>query len=356
MGADYACIIDIMHFSKRYRAARARLGRMAGLVILLLAAGCQGGIPIMPTPSLVWPLPPERPRVKFVDMILGSVDVRTDPNSGRIRSFLFGEERDVRFFKPYFVTARGNVMYVTDIGMVHVYDFDEEEYRTIGSGVLHNPTGLALAPDGTLYVGDSGLRRVVVFAPSGKVVRSFGDEELFGSIGGLAYDPARERLYVVDSKFHDIKVFSPDGRLIEVMGTRGGGPVEFNFPYDVALDPDGTLFVVDSNNFRIQVISPEGKLIGKFGGLGDQPGTFSRPKGIALDSEGHIYVVDGAFGNFQIFSRDGVVLMPVGTLGGVPGQFILPVGIHIDENDRIYVVDQLNARVQIFQYLKYPDE
>jgi DNA-binding beta-propeller fold protein YncE len=309
--------------------------------------GCAAQLPREEVPELYWPLPPEKPRIKFVDLIIGSIDV-TGVRSGKFKQLLFGEEPEVGFLKPSFVAARDRVLYITDIGRVHVYDFKRKEYRAIG-GRLLTPTGIAVGPNSVLYVADSSRRALYIISPEGKFTEIKG----FATPGGVALDEKRGRVLVCDTKKHQVVVLDTRGRRLFSIGRRGRGPGQFNFPYDVAVDKEGRIYVVDSGNFRVQILAPNGQPIRAFGTVGMVPGTFARPKGIALDSQGHIYVVDAAFGNFQIFDRLGRVYLAVGTNGLAPGQFQLPAGIAIDERDRIYVVDQMNRRIQVFQYLRH---
>jgi len=304
-------------------------------------------------PELYWPFPPQKPRVKFVDYIIGSHDVLPPRTTlSRIRRFLFGEEAEVVFQKPIFVTVRDDVLYVTDINAIHVYDFKKKKFRLVGLGVLSNATGIAVAKGGKIFVGDSGLKKVFVFDPEKKTVSVLGGPGAFERPAGIALDEAGRRLVVVDAKRHNVTVWNLDGELLFTIGKPGKKDGEFNFPFGAAVDAQGRIYVADAGNFRVQAFDGDGKFLGAFGGVGAVAGTFARPKGIALDSEGHIYVVDASFGNFQIFAPNGLVLLAVGSNGSEPGKFLLPAGIFIDENDKIYVVDQINRRVQIFQYLK----
>ena len=41
-------------------------------------------------------------------------------------------------------------------------------------GRFRRPTGLAIAPDGTLYVADSGNQRVQLLSPRGEYIREWG--------------------------------------------------------------------------------------------------------------------------------------------------------------------------------------
>ena len=321
---------------------------------LLALSGC-GTIPRESPPVIFWPLPPAEPRIKYVDYIMGSRDV-TGALTGLSKILLFGEEPEIRFVKPGFACTNGNTVYVTDIGRLMLFDYDKKSYIQAATDVMRNPTGLACLPDGRVIVGDSLFGTLYsISAPDYKSKR-FASEAKFTSIGGMAVDAARNRIYIADTKGHRIMVTDFEGNLIKTIGRRGGEPGDFNYPYAVAVGPEGRLYVSDAGNFRIQVLDSEGGYITSFGSVGSQLGRFARPKGIAVDSEGHIYIVDSAFGNFQIFDETGLLYLSVGGAGSEPGTHLLPSGIHINTEDKIYIVDQMNRRVQIYQYIKHPDD
>jgi len=304
-------------------------------------------------PELVWPLPPQRPRIKFVDYIIGSLDV-TGSRGGEVKRVLFGEEGEVGFTKPIFVASVGKRVFVSGLSGIAMMDFGNKKFGYIGSGMFLNPTGVAASKKGFVYIADSASRSLYISdLKTGKTNEI--KEEKYGNPGGLAVDDNNDRLIAVDVKKHHINVYSLDGKRLFTFGVRGVEDGEFNFPYDVATDDEGNIYVVDSGNFRVQKFDKDGHFLMKFGSIGTMPGQFARPKGIALDSDGNIYVVDGAFGNFQIFDKQGRALLAVGSIGVEPGQFLLPIGIAIDDKDKIYVVDQLNKRIQVFQYIKYSD-
>ncbi len=306
-----------------------------------------------PDVNVVWPLPPDEPRVKFVDIFWSSLDLKKQTG---VADSIFGAEQVEGFTKPYGIAVDhvGRV-YVTDVGKVMVFDLPNKNLFSIGAepgvGQLRVPIGVAAATDGRLFVTDVAADRVFVYQ-NGRYANAIGESGELESPSGLCIDETRGLLYVVDSRKHVIMVYSlGQYRLVKTIGSRGNEDGKFNFPTNIAVDPAGNIYVVDTGNFRVQVFDAEGNFKRVFGKLGDAPGSLARPKGIGLDSEGHIYVVDAAFQNFQIFDQEGNILLFVGESGFGPGKFNLPAGLAIDKDDRIYVVDQIPGSFQIFQYL-----
>jgi DNA-binding beta-propeller fold protein YncE len=328
-------------------------------MILLLTAitiavtGCAPPVVQKKEINIVWPLPPEEPRIKFVRFIRSTDDI------GKELSFsdsVFGDEAASGFAKPYGVVVdKKGVIHVSDIGAVWAIDIENHDYSFIGdkpgAGRLRIPLALATSADGRLFVSDLASDRVFVFS-DGRNIGALGQEGKFISVSGIAIDDERKLIYVCDSNKHNVFVYSlEDYSELRTLGERGHDEGNFNFPTNIALDSSGNLYVVDTGNFRVQIFDHEGNLVRTFGQLGDLPGTFTRPKGIALDSEDNIYVVDAAFQNVQIWNKEGQYLMAFGEGGEDPGQFSLPAGMAIDHEDKIYVVEQISRRVQIFQYL-----
>ena len=313
--------------------------------------------------SLVWPLPPEQPRIRYVTTYRGINDFKTRKMPKWKTLLLGADDSDNRpsdvMVKPYGIAvSRLGRVYVTDTAARRVFVFDPEA-RTVsfvgesGPAKLTKPVGVAVDDEGKVFVADGSLNRVYGYGLKGQMTIAIGREGDLESPSGLAVDRARKLLYVADAKKHQVLCYSTeDGSAVRTIGRRGGGPGEFNFPTNLFVNGNGRLYVTDTMNFRIQVFNPDGGFLGEFGTQGDTPGTLNRPKGVGVDSEGHIYVADSSFNNFQVFDAAGQLLLYVGTAGTDPGEFFLPAGLCVDGRDRIYVADQGNARVQVFEYLK----
>ncbi len=323
---------------------------VAAAFALLFLASC-GPPPRSPEPdNLFWPLPPDPPKIKYIQSIY------TEDDIGRVYSLkekLFGKEYADNMARPYGVRTRHGNMLVSDIALrrVLIFDLVNKRLRVLGEeGALITPASSVSDVSGTVYVADTGGAKIAVYGPDGAYRTAFilkGSKPV-----AVAINEALGRLYAVDREGHRVVAFGLDGTRHFEFGERGSADGKFNIPLDIAVGANGEVYVLDAGNFRVQVFTAEGRFLSKFGAVGDRPGLFANPKGIALDSEGNIYVTDAAFSNVQIFDPQGHVLLFLGQLGSRPGQFHLLGGISIDESDRIYVADQLNGRIQVFQYLK----
>jgi DNA-binding beta-propeller fold protein YncE len=313
-----------------------------------------------PTPEMVWPLPPEAPRIRYVGALSNAADVEPPKKRGWLQKLVDEEENHtvVGMTQPAAVAVDSkDRVYVTDpiMGVVFVFDVANKKLDLLGAsgrGKLASPFGVAVDKNDRVYVSDTRLKRVNVYDSAGElvgVVTRGGDQDLVNP-AGLAVDEANGRLLVVDSRAH--RLLAVDLRSLD-KGVWLTGPDDerLYFPSYVAADAAGQIYVSDTLNFCVKVYDKDFKLLRRIGQHGTDLGNFDRPKGVGVDSEGNLYVVDAAFSNFQIFSDQGRLLLYVGTFGEAPGMFRLPSGMCVDKHDRIYVVDSINARVQIFQFL-----
>jgi len=307
--------------------------------------------------DLVWPPSPEPARIKFLKTISSSEDVEEKSSFDRLKDFLFDESSVARLVKPYAVfSAPNGRIYVADSGWRKVLVFDEagKQFSMIGvdgPGALAGPLGVTVDNDGRVYVTDTVLRKALVYDAEGKHLFDMGDMNLLERPVGIAVNNKLKRVYIVDTRKHKAFVFDFTGKFLFDFGKRGSEDGTFNFPANLFIDATGKVYITDMN-FRVQIFDADGKFISKFGSVGTGFGQFSLPKGIGVDSQGHIYVVDARFNNVQIFEPSGQLLLFFGEFGGRKGQFWLPAGLSIDHQDRIYVADQYNHRINVFQYLR----
>ena len=343
--------------------------RIAPAAAALLAAGLLG-CSDAPAPKaasastrVVFPPPPAEAVVEWVASYSRPSDLGL--GSSAFKKFLVGkEEREPGLVAPMSVAISpdGKTFYVVDQKLDAVVVLSRElkrfeVFQGDGAGRIGKPIGIAVGPDGSLYVADTAAQSVHAFDSALKFRASYGGRNALKRPTNLAVSSDGRRLAVCDTPADRVLVYSlPDGKLVKTLGTGTAGSKEgeFNSPYTVAYDDRGFLYVADYLNFRIQVFASDGEFVTAFGQAGDNPGAIARPRGLAVDSEnGIVYEVDGAFQLVQMFNADGEYLMWFGSPGKGPGQFALPTGI-ARRGSTLAVADTMNGRIQLFRFLGAP--
>jgi len=338
----------------------------AVLALVLLTVGPEGcGPRLKPIfeevdPPLVWPPEPKPTRIRYLGQLASESDLKA-PRSlwSAIEQLLVGAEPPGELYGPRSVvcTPDARRVWIADAGgrRLHLFDLEQRRYQQVerlGGVNLLSPVAICQGPKGSVYVCDSEAVAIYrIDDDDGTHLETLRlPDEILRPVA-VRYDPGSDELYVVDIRSHDVKVLGSSGQLKRILGERGTGPGQFNYPTAIGGDGD-VLWIVDSGNHRVQSVTRSGEPVTSFGQAGDAPGDLALPKGLAVDSDGHLYVVDARFENVQIFDRSGGLLLVFGEEGPGPGEFWLPAGIFIDAEDRVWVCDAYNRRVQVFQYVK----
>jgi len=156
-------------------------------------------------------------------------------------------------------------------------------------------------------------------------------------------------IYVTDSRLNQLAAHSPVGGIVRVLATSGSAPGQLRRPQGVTVSPEGEVFVVDGGNRRVQVFDLQGTLLRQWGRRGSDPGEFNAPRGIALDTFGDVYVADGFNDRVQKFEPGGEFLLAWGSRGRAPAQFGTPTGIAVGASQLVYVADTFRDRIQAFE-------
>ncbi len=192
-------------------------------------------------------------------------------------------------------------------------------------GQFSAPRGIAVGPDGTINIVDQLNYRVQQFSPDGAFIRQWGGigtgPDKFGQINGYAFGPTGlaitpdGTIFVADTWNHRIAAFAPDGRPLRQWGTFFNGQEtpatlpqhngDFYGPRGIAIGPTGLLYVTDTGNSRVQVFDQTGKFVRAFGSLGTAPGQMDNPVGIAARKDGTIAVADTNNARVLLFSAEG---------------------------------------------------
>lgn len=222
-----------------------------------------------------------------------------------------------------------------------------------GPGEFKNPLGIDIDRSGRIYIADAGNHRVQIFDPGGNFIAALAmqsNQKHPPDPTDVAVDESRNRCYVVDNDNHQILVYDlATLKRIDTYGGPGSGKRAFRYPFLLALDKAQYLYIVDVINTRVQVLNPEGLFVNFIGGWGVEKGEFYRPKGVALDTDDRIYVSDSYMGVIQIFDSTGEFLAAVGEPAqSAVKKFKTPVGIFLDRRNRLYVVEMFANKVSVY--------
>jgi len=227
---------------------------------------------------------------------------------------------------------------------------------------LLSPTDVAVAPDGTIAVSDTGNSRIQLFKRTGEYLRVIGgpgvDPGRFQNLLGVTVDD-KGFIYGVDANVGKIQKFDPmgalvmmklmadDGKLIaEDLGLKE--PVKVFGVVKVVVSPDGEMYAIDNYNDCVEVFSSNGRYVKTFGGHGLKEGKFQGPTFATLDKDGRLYVSDCFNARVQVFDKGGKFIRSFGSYGNVLGCFARPKGLYVDNAGRVYVADSMLNVIQVF--------
>jgi predicted membrane-bound mannosyltransferase/DNA-binding beta-propeller fold protein YncE len=237
---------------------------------------------------------------------------------------------------------------------------DLKAQLTINDLGLLQPRGIASAPDGSIYVADSGNSRILHIDQDGILIGQVGGEgaavSQFNQPWGLTVDPAGY-VYVADTWNHRVQKFTLDLEYVTSWGQYGQAEIGDAFwgPRDIAIDLDGNVLVADTGNKRIVVFDDNGGYITEFGGAGYQLGQLEEPVGVAISPiDNAVFVADTWNQRVQVFENtvsldDFYISTRQWDIDGWFGQSLenKPY-LTVDELNNLLVADPENGRVLIF--------
>jgi len=253
------------------------------------------------------------------------------------------------------------------------------------------PAGVAVASDGSVYIADTGNGRIRRVGPDGIITTVAGTEDCWGGFsgdGGLATqatlcEPSGVAvapdgsLYIADTNHARIRRVGPDGIITTVAGnglegfSGDGGPATqatLGYASGVAVGLDGSLYIAIGDiwwNSRIRRVGPDGIITTVAGTrwawdyTGDGgPATqasLTETEGVAVASDGSVYIADTGNGRIRRVGPDGIVTTVAGAGvydfsgdGGPATQATLdlPAGVAVASDGSVYIADTYNYRIR----------
>ena len=271
--------------------------------------------------------------------------IAVNPNDGTLYVADAGNNRVLRYPRPVAQSGR-----ITPDAVIGQADFTTADSALVSSVSLKTPSGVAIGPNGDLFVADNGNNRVLEYGSGAgngaAAIRVYGQPAMTSSIQpshfsaqtlsapqGITVDPA-SNLYVADSGANRLLIFSntqnapvagmPATFVLGQADFASGGAGSFRGPGDVAVDSSGGIYVSDRGNNRVLV----------YASLVFLPLAGATPSGVVGQQS-----TTGTAPNWD--SPDGLA-----TAEGL----YAPVGVYVDRQDTLYVGDPGNKRV--LQFLK----
>ncbi len=246
---------------------------------------------------------------------------------------------------------------------------------------LSSPYGVAIDPQGVLYVVNTFGNSILRIGADGSVTKVAGGSGGFAGDGGPATQASLQlpqevafaggNLYIADTENQRVRKVDTSGMISTVVGNGNfsgdGGPADkatLFQPTDVARDAQGALYIADTYNHRIRKVATDGTITtvagsgtAGFGGDGG-PATEAKlynPHAVDVDAAGNLYIMDSS--NYRVRKVDagGAIQTIAGSTLGFAGdggpaagaKFQTAYGIAVDRRDgSIYVADSFGYRVR----------
>jgi trimeric autotransporter adhesin len=273
---------------------------------------------------------------------------------------------------------------------------------TATRGTLAFPQGVAVGPDGAVYVadyGDNEIRRIGIDGTISTVAGGgtfCSTAPACGDGGrataahlnfpeGVAVDQRTGDLYIADTLNNEVRKVSLRGTITRLAGTGdacttprscgdGGraASARLNAPAGVAVDRQGNVYIADTGDQAVRMVSSKGTITrvagngttcSKAGTCGDGGAASSAqlyvPTSVTIDKAGGVYIADSGDNKIRKVSADGTI----GTVAGngsacasppkcgdganaKAAQLSFPDGVAIDPSGNLFIVAQGDSEIR----------
>ena len=241
------------------------------------------------------------------------------------------------FQAPRAIACGGDsLVFVADELAWTVEVFTESGSHVTSFPVGAKPAGIAVAPDGTVWVACAESCLVRAFTPAGTPIRTLYSPAHRDSIGNFEYPRAVACL--ADGSIHvscdwrdRILHFSPTGTFLGELGTiyGGGNTGAFYYVPQLAVFPDGSLFFGVPYDAAVHHWTQDGTELPTFSGL-----VGMSPYGVAVDAPTGRAWVSG----WQTILQFSAAGDTAGRIAAEPGKWENPTQLAVDHHGRLHVL------------------
>jgi sugar lactone lactonase YvrE/tetratricopeptide (TPR) repeat protein len=214
------------------------------------------------------------------------------------------------------------------------------------------PVAVSTDKSGALWVLDKNNLRVVKLDVSGTVLASIGSK---GSKKGQLDDPtdmaiaSNGDIYIADRGNNWVQIFSSDGGFVKAITK--SATANLDEPAAIALDPQDNLYVLDKGRSVISVFSSKGEPLLEFGKAQDGIAKLLKPLALMATPD-EVFVLDS--NQVKVFSHGGQYQRSFSAKGSALGELDEPLAITAQDGTTFFISERGNKRVQTFTTLHKP--
>ena len=227
--------------------------------------------------------------------------------------------------------------------------------RSWGQGQYLRPHGMRVDAEGHIWTTDVNGHTVRKMSSEGDLLMTLGTHEQAGEwdVGagsGLLNEPTDLAVGLDGELFvlvghgrgtPQMLKFDRHGTLMTRWGRSGTGPGQFDTPHSVVVDAEGLVYIADRQNRRVQIF--------------DRGGTYMKeweykglPCGLYLGADGQMYLASGFAGEILRLDKNGKAVGATGQPGKGLGEFGEAHYMTLTPDGDIYVADTVKPALHKF--------